>query len=99
MTSHLMSQVLGLLIIFYLLLLLGIARYLKRTHESVWFLLGSPGFLNWSISSSFKLGRYVFLSGSYRDLRDKPLTYAIYSARFLIAVIAAFVIYWKISLG
>jgi len=96
MSGQQVSQIIGVLVIFYLAGLLGIARYLKAKHPSVWQLLGSPSLLNWSISSSLRLGSYVLFSGAHRQLTDQRLTFAIYGERILLLVVVLVIAYWKL---
>lgn len=97
MSKHEVSQVIGALIFLYLFALLFIARYLKAKHEEVWESIGRPSLLNWSVSSSFKLGWYVFFRGAFKRLNDRRLAYAIYGVRVLAIVIAGVIIWWKLT--
>jgi hypothetical protein len=95
MASHTVAQLIGGLVALYLIALLMIAGYLKRRHDVVWTSLGSPSLLNWSISSSFKLGGYVFLNGAHRRLDDRRLTAMIYGTRALVVLLVAVIWFWK----
>ena len=90
-------KIIGVMVIIYLAILLGIARYLKAKHETVWLQLGSPSLLNWSIMSSSRLGSYVFLSGRHRNLHDGNLSSAIYFARAWVVIAFATIAVWKLQ--
>lgn len=97
MSKHEVSQIIGALIVFYLGGLLYVARHLRIKHEEVWTSLGSPSLLNWSISSSFRLGWYVFFKGSFSKLDDRRLAYAVWSLRTLVVITIGVIIWWKLN--
>ncbi|MGE3303628.1 MAG: hypothetical protein AB7M12_11000 [Hyphomonadaceae bacterium] len=75
------STAIGILVFLYLGSLLLVAGHLRRNHADVWDSLYKPSLLNWSVLSSFKLGRYALFSGAYVHLNDKMLSRLILSAR------------------
>ena len=96
MSAHQVSQIIGGLIVLYLGGLLLVAHQLRAKHNEVWNSLGSPSLLNWSILSSFKLGRYVFFSGAHAKLNDRKLTVVIFCLRILIVLTVGLIVWWKL---
>jgi hypothetical protein len=97
MRAHEVSQIIGCFIALYLAGLLLAAHQLKAKHGDVWNSLGRPSLLNWSILSSFKLGRYVFLSSAHAKLNDKQLTATVYCLRILFILTVGLIVWWKLS--
>lgn len=96
MDAHRISQIIGCLVFLYIGGLLYVAGHLQKKHNDVWTDLGEPSLLNWSILSSLKLFRFVFLSGAHGTLHDRPLTYEIYSLRSLAISLVGLIIWWKL---
>jgi hypothetical protein len=82
--------------ILYIIGMFGIARYLRAAHQSVWISIGSPSFLNSSISNGQKLNRYVLFSGAHHDLHDTRLTHAIWGLRLLILINIGLMVFWNV---
>jgi len=93
--AHSFSVAIGLLVFLYLAGLLVIARRLKAVHNPVWIGLGSPSLLNWSISSSFRLGAFVFLHNGFSRLEDSALSWLVWSERAMLLVVVAVIAFWK----